>query len=284
MYEVKSHKISDIWYKQTSNYSSGRTITPRFIVMHYTTGWSATSNRDYLLGKAGGRPESAVSAHIVIGRDGEIWQICTFDKRAWHAGPSRHGTVKDLNTHSVGIEFVNPGWLRDIGGGRFQDYHKKVLTEAELDARGGFVREAHPRVGSGVFAWPNYTDSQVESGKQVVAALIAKYEIQDIASHEEIDTRDWKTDPGPAFPMQTFTDMLGTEIEDISVFYTVTASRLFVRAGPGAEFEPMDPPEKIPFGTQVERLDVNGDWFFVEPSGNSAHRGWVHSDYLARIW
>ena len=54
------------------------------------------------------RPESQVSAHFSIGKDGSIVQnVSTFD-RAWHAGVSvdPHGR-QNLNHFSIGIELVN---------------------------------------------------------------------------------------------------------------------------------------------------------------------------------
>src|SRR5688572_26694809 len=53
-------------------------------------------------------PESKVSAHYTIDRDGTIASHVPEDKRAWHAGQSRmkdgRGSVNDF---SIGIEMVN---------------------------------------------------------------------------------------------------------------------------------------------------------------------------------
>lgn len=51
------------------------------IVLHGTGGASAISSALYL-----SRPDTKVSAHVVIGRDGEIFQLLPFDVKAWHAG------------------------------------------------------------------------------------------------------------------------------------------------------------------------------------------------------
>ena len=285
MYDIKNHRIEDIWYRFTSNYSRGKTITPKFVTLHYTTGWSATANRDWLLGNNGGRPASNASAHIVIGREGEVWQICPFNKRAWHAGPSSHGELDDINTHSVGIEFVNPGWLKPSGDGKYYDYFNRVMTEAELNDEGGFILEPHPRVGAGTYAWPRYTDTQMEEGIKLVASLIKKYDILDIVSHEEIDKRGWKTDPGPAFPFAHFVDLLPESLQShVNRKYRVIPGRLYIRGGPGQEFEPVDPPRTLTQDTRVRLLDVEGKWFFVTLEDDSTVTGWVHSRYLSRIW
>jgi AmpD protein len=46
----------------------------------------------------------AVSAHVLIARDGTPTQYVPFDRRAWHAGKSQHGERTACNDFSVGIE------------------------------------------------------------------------------------------------------------------------------------------------------------------------------------
>lgn len=45
-----------------------------------------------------------VSAHLLIRRDGALEQFVPFDKRAWHAGQSRHQGRENCNDFSIGIE------------------------------------------------------------------------------------------------------------------------------------------------------------------------------------
>jgi AmpD protein len=45
-----------------------------------------------------------VSAHFVIDRSGHITQFVACDKRAWHAGVSRHAGREQCNDFSIGIE------------------------------------------------------------------------------------------------------------------------------------------------------------------------------------
>lgn len=154
--EVKNHRIDEIWYKTSSNLSGGK-ITPRFIVNHYTAGWNGAGARDWLLGAAGGTSNSNSSAHVIIDRDGKAWQIANFNRRAWHAGPSRYGSVDDLNTHSIGLEFVNTGFMKSDGAGAWIDSGGRRMTEQQLNDSGGFVIAPHSIVGSGTYAWPAYT-------------------------------------------------------------------------------------------------------------------------------
>jgi len=54
-------------------------------------------------------PESRVSYHYLVGRDGEIYQFVDEDSKAWHAGTSEWNGVADLNRLSVGVAFANNG-------------------------------------------------------------------------------------------------------------------------------------------------------------------------------
>ncbi len=62
------------------------TNLPDTVIIHYTRGASAKSSADWL-----SRNEVKASAHLVIGREGEIYQLVPFDTISWHAGPSSFG-------------------------------------------------------------------------------------------------------------------------------------------------------------------------------------------------
>jgi len=79
---------------------------PVLIVLHHTDQHSVQQSLDTLRGaNRGGR----VSAHYLIGADGERYQLVADDRRAWHAGGGRWGTITDLNSASIGIELDNDG-------------------------------------------------------------------------------------------------------------------------------------------------------------------------------
>ena len=50
-----------------------------------------------------------VSAHYLIDESGEIYQLVSEERRAWHAGISSWRGTKDINDCSIGIELANPG-------------------------------------------------------------------------------------------------------------------------------------------------------------------------------
>jgi N-acetylmuramoyl-L-alanine amidase len=92
--------------------------------------------------------------------------------------------------------------------------------------------------------------------------------ISEILGHQEI-AAGRKFDPGPAFPLQRFRDLLDNRgigaIEDESDDRErsperyVSTTRLNIRGGPGVEFERLDESPLAP-GTILEYLDHKGVW------------------------
>ena len=265
MVNIKNHRLEGAAYVASPN--KGGVITPKFIVQHYTAGYTASSAIATLA-----RRGSGVSAHIVVDLDGTITQMVPFNVKAWHAGPSSHMGYTGLNSHSIGIEIVNIGWLRRIGSDRYQDAYGNTRTSADFPH--GMVEAANSRAGSGMFYWPRYTPEQLQSVDGLTEALVKKYNIIDIVSHEEIDTRGWKTDPGPAFPMKLVKRHLTADRNQDSELFEVTASSLNVRSGPSSGFGVI---RTIPNGTQVEVLRRDGEY------GQIDNDGWVHTGYLRRV-
>lgn len=187
----------------------GGRLNPVGIVMHYTAGYTTEGDVATLA-----TSDRKASAHVVVGRDGEIVQIVPFDEEAWHAGPSLYHPYTLLNRYTIGIEISNIGYLKRIenhtytdsygndidGDGQFIGKNRKLKSAPK-----GWLHERHPRLGSGMYAWEPYYPAQLDAVGQLFDALITAYpDIEFVVSHEEIDTRKWKTDPGPAFPMKLF--------------------------------------------------------------------------------
>ncbi|TCT35506.1 N-acetylmuramoyl-L-alanine amidase [Martelella mediterranea] len=281
---IINHKIPDIWYGRSSNLGAARERPPVAIVLHYTTGWNGKASRDWLMGSAGGTTNRSSSAHIVVDRDGVAWQIAEFNRTTWHAGPSRYGALEGLNGFSIGIEFVNSGWLKPTGHGEFVDAFGKRFTDRSLKKLGGYLLAPHARVGSATYAWPVFPKAQIETGMDIVRALLAAYPIRAIVTHEEIDTRGWKTDPGPAFPIERFRELAG-EADDRERCHIVTAGRLNLRGGPGLAFEKIIPPGTLLKDTRIKVLAREKEWAFVTPVNSAGLegnlRGWVHGRYIA---
>ncbi|MHA3913786.1 N-acetylmuramoyl-L-alanine amidase [Halovulum sp. GXIMD14793] len=77
---------------------------PDMVVLHYTAMATPEAALERLCA-----PEFEVSAHYLIGEDGQLWQLVDEADRAWHAGAGQWGDVTDVNSHAIGIELANPG-------------------------------------------------------------------------------------------------------------------------------------------------------------------------------
>lgn len=72
------------------------------VVIHATATSGIESPKSWLC-----NPDSKVSAHYLIGLDGEILHLVHESDIAWHAGESEWRGEKFVNNFSVGIELVN---------------------------------------------------------------------------------------------------------------------------------------------------------------------------------
>jgi len=96
-----------------------RTQPVTILVLHYTGMQDAASAIARLRD-----PEARVSAHYVVGEDGQILRLVPEEKRAWHAGRSYWRGKTALNDHSIGIEIINPG----------HEWGYRAFTEPQIEA------------------------------------------------------------------------------------------------------------------------------------------------------
>ena len=151
------------------------------IILHYTAGTNAESSAKFLV-----RPDVKASAHVVIGRDGQVIQLVPFNIEAWHAGKSSYRGRNELNHYSIGIELDNLGQLRLEGG--------KFVAECSREVP---VKEVYTEdLGEVPTYWHDYTDVQMRVLNEVCSVLVDTYPIGDIVGHSDVTPR--KVDPGPA--------------------------------------------------------------------------------------
>ncbi|MEP6907818.1 MAG: N-acetylmuramoyl-L-alanine amidase [Pseudoxanthomonas sp.] len=79
---------------------------PVLIVLHFTDQESAQESLNTLRTRNSGGP---VSAHYLIGINGDRYQLVPDSERAWHAGGGSWGRITDVNSASIGIEIDNDG-------------------------------------------------------------------------------------------------------------------------------------------------------------------------------
>lgn len=86
----------------TTNFSVRR---PDFVIIHHTAQNSCNQTLNTFT-----LPRTGVSSHYVICREGLVYQMLDDRFRAHHAGVSKWGPVRDMNSASIGIELDNNGF------------------------------------------------------------------------------------------------------------------------------------------------------------------------------
>lgn len=90
---------------KSSNFGARRDgLRPELVVLHYTAMVDCASAARALCD-----PAREVSAHYLIGRDGELLSLVPEEMRAWHAGAGEWRGRGDVNSRSIGIELDNDG-------------------------------------------------------------------------------------------------------------------------------------------------------------------------------
>jgi N-acetylmuramoyl-L-alanine amidase len=127
------------------------------LVLHYTGMASAEAALARLCD-----PASKVSAHYTIAEDGTVYAHVPEDRRAWHAGVSFWAGIRDINSHSIGIELVNPG-------------HE--------------------------FGYRAFPPAQIQALKSLCAGILARHAIPawNVLGHSDVAPAR-KEDPGELFP------------------------------------------------------------------------------------
>ena len=112
--------------KMTTDYSPNFDLKKRdknkikYLIYHYTG-----MKNDKLAIKKLTSLNSKVSCHYYINKIGRIIQMVPDLYVAWHAGKSKWGNYKSLNSKSIGIEISNPG--HEHGYRRFNDKQIRCL-------------------------------------------------------------------------------------------------------------------------------------------------------------
>lgn len=151
----------------TSYTSANQDSRALFLVLHYTV---LDYEKSLKVLTSGGM----VSSHYLV-RDEPptVYRLVDENRRAWHAGASFWAGHTNLNSSSIGIEIVNPGYTDTPQGRVYAPFSQKQIDEV------------------------------IKLSKDIVARHNIKPER--IIGHADI-APGRKQDPGPAFPWKQFAD------------------------------------------------------------------------------
>lgn len=176
---IVNHRLVDVPFRAAPCHG-GPLRESTVVVLHDTGG----SLRPYSSVEWFENPQSGVSAHVVIERDGTVTQMVPFDCVAYHAGQSSWRGRKGVNSFGIGIEIVNPGMMQRFGDEVQLRYGDKVVERFQV---AGCIEVDTPEHGRG-WCLP-YTDEQMDALRAVCRALVKVYPITEIVTH-------WMISPG----------------------------------------------------------------------------------------
>lgn len=169
--------------------------TRRFLVIHDTCGWSGLSSIEGWM-----EADDGVCAHIVIERDGTIYQCRPFNRTCGHAGesewvdPNTGERYHDLNSCSIGIELANAANMArspDV----YPDYNMGELAGEPVPRV-----TAKPKYGGPEEEWEVHPLAQVAACEAVSQALVERFCLDDLVGHQDI-APERKVDPSPGFDL-----------------------------------------------------------------------------------
>jgi N-acetylmuramoyl-L-alanine amidase len=139
------------------NFGERRAEAVDILLLHYTGMADDAQALAWLC-----NPESQVSSHYFVHRDGRVLALVPEEKRAWHAGASRFCGESDVNSRSIGVEIANAG---------------------------------HPG------GLPPYPDAQIDALIALCADILARHPIPPnrVLAHSDV-APGRKLDPGERFP------------------------------------------------------------------------------------
>ena len=91
----------------------------------------------YMTDKPWGKPRMYASAHFLVGREGEVWQLVELNKQAYHAGASILKGRENCNTWTLGIELIG----HQHSGFTGEQYQSLASLLADLEEKYKFPLE-----------------------------------------------------------------------------------------------------------------------------------------------
>jgi len=218
--------------------NAGDLIDPDYVVIHYTATKDANSAINWFMNTSS-NPDR-IAAHIVLDYDGTITQLVPFNQKANHAGTSTWDGVDFFNSHSVGIEIVNPGFA----GKQINDKVIKASHKHKFWA------------GKEFSFWYAYPPAQIKALYKICKLLFETYHLVNAVGHDDISPGR-KSDPGPAFPWDDFKKNVFGAANNTGNIYKVKNNGVNMRASASTNAAII---KKLDAGYEVGLIETNGQW------------------------
>ncbi|MDP1900197.1 MAG: N-acetylmuramoyl-L-alanine amidase [Rubrivivax sp.] len=156
-----------------SHTATGQDSRVLFLVLHYTVADFPGSMKILT--------EQQVSSHYLLsdGSPPRIYRLVDENRRAWHSGASGWKENRRLNSSSIGIEIVHPGFVPGPAD--------------EQDSQRTFVP---------------FPPAQIDALVPLIQDIARRHQIlpERILGHGEV-TPSYKVDPGPTFPWKRLSEL-----------------------------------------------------------------------------
>lgn len=197
LFTIKNHVLfstqtrNPVTAIETPHVSSESLINPELVVIHSSLSDNAGREVTYY---ASTNARGAV--HIVIDRNGTVYQMAPFNQATWHAGAAKWKD-RNVNRISLSISLINLGPLvKDGNQWKSAIYPSKLVASNDVVTLNDSVTHK-PR------GWHKFPPPQMQSLERVCKALFRAYPSLG-AIVRTTDVNKQKADnPGPAFPLET---------------------------------------------------------------------------------
>ena len=261
--------------REELNFSSS--IVPTYIIVHNTAGASAMSTINYFRTK-----DNGLGYHILIDRNGDLYQCAPFNKRISHAGRSNWKGIENLNGHSIGISLANYGPINKIQDGSFRSEVGSRMVAADKAFKADHQNGTPERRNQ---YWEIYEGIQIERLQELIELLVQHYPIKNIVGHDDI-ARGRKIDPGPSLHVGTLRSCVDLEAEKKyrhKVVNVAANDLLNVRRwghSSSQKLTELQPGEEIYVLSILYKGKQQTQWAAISKDGINPI-GYVHKNYLA---
>jgi len=246
-----------------------------YIVLHNTMGGPAAGSIKFLNEKTNG-----FGYHVLIDRDGTVFQTAPFDRITRHAGLSNWRGWDNLNGFSIGVSLANYGPLKMSRG----TYHNEYGVT--MKSRDVFPDPAAHYNGATKYkdgSWERYPEAQVAAALRVCESITENLSIRDIVRHDDVAIGR-KVDTGPALDLKPFTKLVGDRsAELLNRWRTVTpGDTLTIRdhhSHRGNVLGSLADKSEVYVLSKSYYRKRPGKWWLISMDGLN-RTGFVHSDYL----
>jgi N-acetyl-anhydromuramyl-L-alanine amidase AmpD len=156
--------------------------------------------------------EREASWHVVISKQGAIYQSASFEQGSWHCAvgtvpdPHRVGRTHRINRSLIGIELENAGRLKLLGGQWRCHPYWKVGKAGHYILKNGLkvmdpdlvVAPERAKIAEGQGVFDAFTDPQIVAAQRVLGALVRMYALDPAhCRYQHGDFEPRKEDAGP---------------------------------------------------------------------------------------